>query len=208
MFVFALRGSALRRRPFLKSSICCRKYVGCSPLTGAFSGRPAPSARWHRPQGSTPSLPFLTIGGLSPRRSPECQSGISPRPTRSAPRVMVRSLPGMRITALSSAGRADGGGGDPAGGGGVYAHSGRPGGTGAADAGALCCATTTAPPRTTDAIATRARCLLHMFSSFWLLRPFRNPPTKLRELTAIQRLQADNGHVELVENGSRARTRP
>src|SRR5262245_39278802 len=68
----------------------------------------------------------------------------------------------MRTTALSSAGRADGGGGEPAGGGGVYAQSGSPGGTGAVGAGAFCCARTTVAPKTADAIAMRAPCVLFM----------------------------------------------
>ena len=42
------------------------------------------------------------------------------------------------MTALSSAGNADGAGGVPLGGGGVYAQSGNPGGTEAAPCGGFC----------------------------------------------------------------------
>ena len=40
--VFGLRGSALARRPFLKSYICWMKYSFGKPTTLAFSGRPLP----------------------------------------------------------------------------------------------------------------------------------------------------------------------
>src|SRR4029453_9343016 len=98
--------------------------------TGAFSGRPDPSARWQKPQARTPSRLLLTMAGSWPCRSSGYQSGISLVP-RSASRVIVLSVPGSRTIALSSAGNADGGGGEPAGGGGVEAQSGKPGGTGA-----------------------------------------------------------------------------
>src|SRR5512134_636713 len=71
LLVLPLRGSALLRRPFLKSISCAPVYpAGCDD-GGAFSGRPLPGGRWQSEHAMmlralSPSATIFGIVGWSP----------------------------------------------------------------------------------------------------------------------------------------------